>query len=186
MLIRSSRYGCLLLLLVPIVAFAQEAKQAPLDLYDLGKLVYNTGTESCRTCHGVDGKGTSRSTVDLGEPETWKSVKYESALKGSPLEVNQKSLVQTLILMGAKGWNEQNFANLRDHLNRPAELSAAISEPEPFDEDMVGLLASNKKVLMKRAALLMRKAGMPRIKADEIEDMLAASAVVYIEQEFIK
>ncbi|MEE2782602.1 MAG: hypothetical protein VYE04_04550 [Pseudomonadota bacterium] len=175
-------FVCTLASPIPVVA---DEDRPTLDLYKLGEIVYNTGSESCRTCHGADGTGTSRSDVNLSDPSTWKSVQYVSALKGTPAETSRKSLVQTLILLGARGWNEQNFAKLKDHSNAAGLADAGENAPEPFDEEMVGLASPNRKMLTKRAAMLMRKADLPRANKSEIADILAAAAVVYIEEAFI-
>lgn len=166
-------------------AHAQES--APIDLYELGKLVYNKGTDSCRSCHGIDGAGTSRSNVDLRDPSSWKSVQYERVLKGSPMELSSESLVRTLIALGAKGWNEENFGKVRDHLSDTELVDAAQGEAlPPFDEEMIGLDSPNKRTLTTHVIRLMRKAGMPRPKPQEIQDLLAASALTYIESEFME
>ena len=180
-----SKFFVLLLLLVPAHSVAEDSQ--PIDLYELGKIVYNKGTESCRSCHGVDGAGTSRSSVDLRDPSSWKSVEYERALKGSPLELSSQSVVRTLIALGAKGWNEENFAKLRDHAKQTGTATdEADASPKPFDEEMIGLDSPNKRNLTTHVIRLMRKAGMPRPKPQEIQDLLAASALTYIETEFIE
>lgn len=159
----------------------------PIDLYELGNIVYNKGTESCRSCHGVDGAGTSRSSVDLRDPSSWKSVEYERALKGSSLELSSQSVVRTLIALGAKGWNEENFAKVREHARQTGSATGeAESSPKPFDEEMIGLDSPNKRSLTTHVIRLMRKAGMPRPKPQEVQDLLAASALTYIETEFIE
>ena len=185
LLFQSKKSLVLAFLLLPTFVSAEEER--PIDLYELGKLVYNKGTESCRSCHGSDGAGTSRSAVDLRQPASWKSVQYERALKGSSLELSSQSVVRTLIALGAKGWNEENFGKVRDHLNQTsAALEEASAAPQPFDEQMIGLDSPNKRNLTTHVIRLMRKAGMPRPKPQEIQDMLAASALTYIETEFIE
>ena len=180
-----SKILVLAFLLVPACASAEEDQ--PIDLYELGKLVYNKGSESCRSCHGVDGAGTSRSSVDLRNPGSWKSVEYERVLKGSNMELSSQSVVRTLIALGAKGWNEENFGKVRDHLKQTSETADAdSSSPTPFDEEMIGLASPNKRTLTTHVIRLMRKNGMPRPKPQEIQDMLAASALTYIEREFIE
>ena len=52
-------------------------------------------------------------------------------------------------------------------------------------EDMIGLEGPNKKVLSKRVIRMMRAAGMPRPRPEEINDVLAAAAFTYINQEFV-
>ncbi|NCF33875.1 MAG: hypothetical protein GWP50_09950 [Proteobacteria bacterium] len=177
-------------LLVGLVLVGQSVAakdQQPIDLYELGKMVYNKGTDSCRSCHGIDGAGTTRSSVDLRAPSSWKSVQYERVLKGSTMELSSQSLVRTLIALGAKGWNEENFGKVRDHLSQP-EASQADKQgtPPPFDEEMIGLDSPNKRTLTTHVIRLMRKAGMPRPKPQEIQDLLAASALTYIETEFME
>ena len=51
---------------------------------------------------------------------------------------------------------------------------------------MVGLDGPNKKALSVRVMRMMRKAGLPRASASEIEDTLAAAAFTYIKQAFIE
>ena len=158
-----------------------------LDLFNLGEMVYSTGSESCRTCHGADGRGTQRSQVNLREPETWKAFQIEAALRGSPNEVESEAVVKAVIALGAKGWNEQNFGRLKAHLSEALDDGEeAVSTPQPFDEDMVGLDGPNKKALSVRVMRMMRKAGLPRASAREIEDTLAAAAFTYIKQAFIQ
>ena len=96
-----SKILILAFLLVPAYASAEE--EQPIDLYELGKLVYNKGSESCRSCHGVDGAGTSRSSVDLRNPASWKSVEYERVLKGSDMELSSQSVVRTTYCAGREG-----------------------------------------------------------------------------------
>ena len=62
----------------------------------------------------------------------------------------------------------------------------ADASPKPFDEEMIGLDSLNKRNLTTHVIRLMRKAGMPRPKPQEIQDLLAASALTYIETEFIE
>lgn len=50
-----------------------------IDLYALGKVVYTTGSESCLTCHGSDGNGTSALTLVYGTPKL-----------GRPSSLNQR------------------------------------------------------------------------------------------------
>ena len=165
---------------------AASANEGNLDLHALGKVVYNTGVESCRSCHGSDGQGTERSSVDLSDPNSWKSITYADVLTGSDSTVSQESIVRTLIRMGAKGWNDQNFNVLKTHFGQAPGLESDRLEPEPYDEEMVGLSAANKKVLTRRAVILMKRAGLPRAKPNEIEDLLAASVLHFIEQEFVR
>ena len=150
------------------------------DLYELGKKVYTTGAESCQTCHGIDGSGTARSKVDLGEPITWKAFEYEAALKNTGLVMNSDAVAQAVISLGGRGWNEQNFSKLRTHLTHPEKT------PQPFDENMVGLSGPNKKILITHVRRLLRKSGLPRANPKEIEDLLSASALTYIKEEFVK
>ena len=150
------------------------------DLYQLGKKVYTTGAESCQTCHGADGAGTPRSQVDLGAPTSWKAFEYEAALKNTGLVMNSDAVAQAVISLGGRGWNEQNFSKLRTHLTRPDKT------PKPFDENMVGLTGPNKKILGTHVRRLLRKSGLPRANPKEIEDLLSASALTYIKEEFVR
>ena len=150
------------------------------DLYQLGKKVYTTGAESCQTCHGADGAGTPRSQVDLGSPTSWKAFEYEAALKNTGLVMNSDAVAQAVISLGGRGWNEQNFSKLRTHLTRPDKT------PKPFDENMVGLTGPNKKILVTHVRRLLRKSGLPRANPKEIEDLLSASALTYIKEEFVR
>ena len=73
------------------------------DLYELGKKVYSTGAESCQTCHGINGAGTPRSTVDLGDPTSWKAFEYEAALRSTGLVMNSDAVAQAVISPGGRG-----------------------------------------------------------------------------------
>jgi len=150
------------------------------DLYQLGKKVYTTGAESCQTCHGIDGAGTTRSKVNLGDPTSWKAFEYETALKNTGLVMNSDAVAQAVISLGGRGWNEQNFSTLRAHLTHPDKT------PQPFDENMVGLSGPNKKMLITHVRRLLRKSGLPRANPKEIEDLLSASALTYIKEEFVR
>jgi len=150
------------------------------DLYELGKKVYTTGAESCQSCHGIDGAGTARSKVNLGDPTSWKAFEYETALKNTGLVMNSDAVAQAVISLGGRGWNEQNFSRLRAHLTHPDKT------PKPFDENMVGLSGPNKKILITHVRRLLRKSGLPRANPKEIEDLLSASALTYIKEEFVK
>jgi hypothetical protein len=162
-------------------------ERAGLDLFSLGEMVYSAGSESCLTCHGTDGRGTKRSQVNLRKPATWKAFQIEAALRGSPNEIESEAVVKAVIALGGKGWNEQNFGRLKSHLKEALDNGQGIiAAPQPFDEDMVGLDGPNKKVLSVRVMRMMRKAGLPRASAREIEDTLAAAAFTYIKQAFIQ
>ena len=50
---------------------------------------------------------------------------------------------------------------------------------------MIGLEGPNKKALSMRVIRMMRAAGMPRPRPEEINDLLAAAAFTYINQEFV-
>ncbi len=150
------------------------------DLYQLGKKVYTTGAESCQSCHGIDGTGTARSKVDLGNPTSWKAFEYETALKNTGLVMNSDAVAKAVISLGGRGWNEQNFSKLRAHLTHPDK------RPLPFDENMVGLSGPNKKILITHVKRLLRKSGLPRANTKEIEDLLSASALTYIKEEFLR
>ena len=184
------KYGCRLLSLVCSAFLALSFSTAnasqfgDIDLYQLGKKVYGTGAESCRTCHGADGAGTTRSKVNLGDPTTWKAFEYETALKNTGLVMNSDAVAQAVISLGGRGWNEQNFSRLRAHLTHPDREDGAT--PKPFDENMVGLSGSNKKLLITHVRRLLRKSGLPKASPKEIEDLLSASALTYIKQEFMK
>jgi hypothetical protein len=156
----------------------------PIDLYELGKVVYKTGSESCQTCHGSDGKGTERSNVSLREPQTWKAFQLESALRGSEVAIDSEAVVKAVITLGGKGWNEKNLGGLRAHLSIVVDAETPAQKSVPFDEDMVGLEGPNKKMLTKRVIRMMRAAGMPRPRPEEINNLLAAAAFAYINQEF--
>jgi len=156
-----------------------------IDLYALGKVVYTTGSESCLTCHGSDGNGTSRSNVSLRHPKTWKAFQLESALRGSELAIESEAVVKAVISLGGKGWNEKNFGKLRTHLSTAVEGEAPTQRSIPFDEDMIGLEGPNKNALSMRVIRMMRAAGMPRPRPEEINDLLAAAAFTYINQEFV-
>ena len=166
--------------LLLMCSFSHSSQFGEVDLYGLGKKVYQTGTESCQTCHGVNGAGTARSKVNLGDPTSWKAFEYETALRNSGLVMNSDAVVQAVISLGGRGWNEQNFSTLRAHLTHPDKT------PKPFDENMVGLNGPNKKVLVTHVRRLLRKAGLPKASSKEIEDLLSASALTYIKEEFVK
>ena len=59
-------------------------------------------------------------------------------------------------------------------------------KPPGFDENMVGLNGPNKKVLVTHVRRLLRKAGSPKASSKEIENLLSASALTYIKEEFVK
>ncbi len=161
-------------------SLANTSQFGDVDLYELGKKVYTTGAESCQTCHGINGAGTPRSKVDLGNPTSWKAFEYEAALRNTGLVMNSDAVAQAVISLGGRGWNEQNFSKLRAHLTHPEQT------PKPFDENMVGLNGPNKKVLVTHVRRLLRKAGLPKANPKEIEDLLSASALTYIKEEFVK
>jgi mono/diheme cytochrome c family protein len=172
-------------LFVTFIAGPPVAIADSIDLYKLGKIVNTTGSESCLTCHGSDGNGTSRSNVSLRQPQTWKAFQLESALRGSDVAIESEAVVKAVISLGAKGWNEKNFGKLRTHLSKSVEEETPPQRSVPFDEDMIGLEGPNKKVLSKRVIRMMRAAGMPRPRPEEINDVLAAAAFTYINQEFV-
>ena len=149
------------------------------DMYELGKKVYMTGPESCQNCHGAMGTGTSRSKVNLTEPTTWKAFEYQSILKDSDADLDYNTVAKAVISLGGRGWNERHFAELRNHLSNPNEKLT------PFDEDMVGLKGPSRKVLLNHVKRLIRKSGLPKASQDEIEDLLSASVLTYIKQEFV-
>ena len=66
-------------------SLANTSQFGDVDLYELGKKVYTTGAESCQTCHGINGAGTPRSKVNLGNPTSWKAFEYEAALRNTGL-----------------------------------------------------------------------------------------------------
>ncbi len=160
--------------------------QQGLDLFALGKVVYTTGAESCQTCHGADGLGTRRSNVSLRDPQSWKAFQLESALRGSPRAIKSETVVKAVIALGAKGWNEKNFGELRSHLETSVQEQDSSGKSLPFDEDMIGLDGPNKKALTMRVIRMMRKAGMPRATPSEINDILAAAAFTYINEAFVE
>ena len=161
-------------------SFGNTSQFGDVDLYELGKKVYTTGAESCQTCHGINGAGTPRSKVDLGDPTSWKAFEYETALKNTGLVMNSDAVATAVISLGGRGWNEQNFSKLRAHLTHPDQT------PQPFDENMVGLSGPNKKLLITHLRRLLRKSGLPKASPKEMEDLLSASALTYIKEEFVK
>ena len=173
--------------LLSVFACAEKTDaQNALDLFALGKVVYTTGAESCQTCHGADGLGTSRSSVSLREPQSWKAFQLESALRGSPQAIKSETVVKAVIALGAKGWNEKNFGELRSHLESSVQEQENSGKSLPFDEDMIGLDGPNKKALTMRVIRMMRKADMPRASSSEINDILAAAAFTYINEAFVE
>ena len=177
---RTLGFWLLLSTLLFSYSLANASQFGDVDLYELGKKVYSTGAESCQSCHGINGAGTPRSTVDLGDPTSWKAFEYEAALRNTGLVMNSDAVAQAVISLGGRGWNEQNFSKLRAHLTHPEQT------PKPFDENMVGLNGPNKKVLVTHVRRLLRKAGLPKANPKEIEDLLSASALTYIKEEFVK
>ena len=149
------------------------------DMYELGKKVYETGPESCQNCHGAMGTGTSRSKVNLAEPTTWKAFEYQSILKNSEADLDYNTVAKAVISLGGRGWNERHFAELRNHLSNPNKTL------RPFDEDMVGLKGPSRKVLLNHVKRIVRKSGLPKPSQDEIEELLSASVLTYIKQEFV-
>lgn len=161
-------------------SIASASKFENLDMYELGKKVYTTGSESCQTCHGIDGTGTSRSKVNLTEPTSWKAFEYETVLKDTGVLMDSSAVAKAVIALGGRGWNERNFSKLRGHLSLPNK------SPQPFDEDMVGLAGPNKKILVTHVQRLLRRSGLPKASPKEIEDLLSGSALTYIKEEFVK
>ena len=74
-------FAPLVLFFLAQVASASDAIPQEIDLYKLGQRIYGQGTDSCLSCHGIDGAGADKSDVDLRDPSSWKSVIYENALR---------------------------------------------------------------------------------------------------------
>ena len=51
-------------------AHAEGSERGAFDMYELGKRIYALGSDSCLSCHGIDGAGTDRSDVDLRTPSS--------------------------------------------------------------------------------------------------------------------
>ena len=144
-------------------ASASDAIPQEIDLYKLGQRIYGQGTDSCLSCHGIDGAGTDKSDVDLRDPSSWKSVIYENALRSEDSEVPVGSVTKAIIALGAKDWNEENFTIFREHWDDTIRDRAGITEPaEPFDEEMVGINGPARQAHEKFIIRSYRKAGLQR------------------------
>lgn len=157
-----------------------------INMVELGKQVYQTGGESCRSCHGADGKGTNRARVSLAEPESWKSMKLQMALQGSDISVDSDEVLKDLILEGARNWNQANFGGLKSHLTESVVGQHFGDNGLPFDEDMVGLDGPNKKVLARNVMRMFRAQGLPRPTSKEIDNVLTSAVLLFIEEEFVE
>ena len=163
---------------------AQQVNQ--INMIELGKQVYQTGGESCSSCHGADGKGTGRARVSLADPGSWKSMKLQMALQGSNLSVDSDEVLKDLILEGARNWNQENFGGLKSHLTESVVGQHFGDNGLPFDEDMVGLGGSNKKVLARNVMRMFRAQGLPRPTSKEIDNVLTSAVLLFIEEEFVE
>ena len=72
-------FAPLVLFFLAHVASASDAIPQQIALYKLGQRIYGQGTDSCLSCHGIDGAGTDKSDVDLRDSTTWKTVINENA-----------------------------------------------------------------------------------------------------------
>ena len=183
--IRLMRYllGALLAFSVTNCASASSDIPNAIDLYKLGQRIYSQGTDSCLSCHGIDGAGTDKSDVDLRNPSSWKSVVYENALRSQDSSVETGSVTKAIIALGAKDWNEEHFTIFREHWNEAASDGGSItSQAEPFDEEMVGINGPARKGHEKFIIRAYRKAGLPRPSANQIEDTMAVAVLTYIKR----
>ena len=168
-------------------ASASDAIPQEIDLYKLGQRIYGQGTDSCLSCHGIDGAGTDKSDVDLRDPSSWKSVIYENALRSEDSEVPVGSVTKAIIALGAKDWNEENFTIFREHWDDTIRDRAGITEPaQPFDEEMVGINGPARQAHEKFIIRSYRKAGLPRPTAKQIEDTMAVAVLTYVNKVFAK
>ena len=167
--------------------FASDTIPQELDLYKLGQRIYAVGTDSCLSCHGIDGAGTDKSDVDLRDPSSWKSVIYENALRSEDSQVPVGSVTKAIIALGAKDWNEENFTIFREHWNDAIQERQGITEPaQPFDEEMVGINGPARKAHEKFILRSYRKAGLPRPSAKQIEDTMAVAVLTYVNRVYAK
>jgi hypothetical protein len=166
-------------------AQAEDPERGAFDMYELGKRIYTLGSDSCLSCHGIDGAGTDRSDVDLRTPSSWKSVIYENALRSQDLEIPMGSVTKAIIALGAKDWNEENFTIFQTHWDVVATDSGLDDKiAQPFDEEMVGLNGPSRKSHENFVRRGFRKAGLPRPTSKQIEDTMAAAVLTYVTKEF--
>ena len=106
---RTLGFWLLLSTLLLSYSLANASQFGDVDLYELGKKVYSTGAESCQSCHGINGAGTPRSTVDLGDPTSWKAFEYEAALRNTGLVMNSDAVAQAVISLGGRAGMNRIF-----------------------------------------------------------------------------
>ena len=160
------------------------AEESGIDFFALGERIYNTGADSCRSCHGADGAGTDRSVVNLRDPSSWKSVMYENAMRSKDGSIEQGSVTKAVIALGARSWNEENFTIFRDHWDSAEKSKVAQDSPDPFDEEMVGINGPSRKSHENYIRRTLRKAGKGRVPTSEIEDIMAVAVLSYVREQF--
>jgi hypothetical protein len=177
-------YRVLLVLILGGAVTPSFADEDGIDFFALGERIYSTGPDSCRSCHGADGAGTDRSSVDLRDPSSWKSVMYENAMRSKEGSIEQGSVTKAVIALGARSWNEENFTIFREHWDSKTVSEGKQASPDPFDEEMVGINGPSRKSHENYIRRALRKAGKGRVSISEIEDIMAVAVLSYVREEF--